>query len=99
MTTVTPRTEGDPRPDTLGMRLAHRVLLRDARRLTALAESLAARTTTADPGRGAAIGGGPATPQRPRRGRERGQRHLSRNCGRGVDGRSDRLFHGGIGGP
>ena len=56
MTTVTPRTEGDPRPDTIGMRLAHRVMLRDARRLTALAESLAARTTTADAARGAAIG-------------------------------------------
>ncbi len=54
-TTVTPRTEGDPRPDTLGMRLAHRVMLRDARRLTALAESLAAGTTTADRARAAAI--------------------------------------------
>jgi hemerythrin-like domain-containing protein len=38
------------------MRLAHRVMLRDARRLTALAESLAAKTTTADPARGKAIG-------------------------------------------
>jgi hemerythrin-like domain-containing protein len=55
MTTVTPRTEGDPRPDTLGMRLAHRVMLRDARRLTALAERLAAKSTPADSARGAAI--------------------------------------------
>ncbi|NEK57029.1 hemerythrin domain-containing protein [Geodermatophilus sabuli] len=57
MTTVTPRTEGDPRPDTIGMRLAHRVMLRDARRLTALAERLAATATTADAARGAAIAG------------------------------------------
>ncbi|MFD2094022.1 hemerythrin domain-containing protein [Blastococcus deserti] len=56
MSTVTPRTEGDPRPDTLGMRLAHRAMLRDARRLTALAEALAAGTATADPARGTAIG-------------------------------------------
>ncbi|TFV44384.1 hemerythrin domain-containing protein [Blastococcus sp. TF02A-35] len=42
MTTVTPRQSGDPQPDTLGMRLAHRAMLRDARRLPALLGALAA---------------------------------------------------------
>ena len=37
---VTPRSAGDPRPDTLGMRLAHRTMLRDAARLPALLEHL-----------------------------------------------------------
>lgn len=53
---VTPRAAGDPRPDTLGMRLAHRAMLRDARRLTELAETLASGATSADRARGAAIG-------------------------------------------
>ncbi len=39
---VTPRSAGDPRPDTLGMRLAHRAMLRDAARLPALLQHLAA---------------------------------------------------------
>ena len=56
MTAVRPRTDGDPRPDTLGMRLAHRAMLTDVARLTALAEDLAAGTTTADRDRATAIG-------------------------------------------
>ena len=43
------------RPDPLGMRLAHRAMLRDARRLTELAEALAAGSTTADRRRATAI--------------------------------------------
>lgn len=46
MTTVTPRQAGDPRPDTLGMRLAHRAMLKDAHRLTALLQQLAASPAT-----------------------------------------------------
>ena len=38
---VTPRRDGDPVPDVLGMRLAHRAMLRDAGRLTTLAGRLA----------------------------------------------------------
>jgi hemerythrin-like domain-containing protein len=53
---TTRRTHVTPRPDTLGMRLAHRTMLRDARRLTELAEALAAGSTTADAARGTAIG-------------------------------------------
>jgi hemerythrin-like domain-containing protein len=51
--TVTPRRTGDPRPDTLGMRLAHRSMLRDAHRLTELLQQLAA--TPADRTRAAAV--------------------------------------------
>jgi hemerythrin-like domain-containing protein len=43
---VKPRTDGDPVPDVLGMRLAHRAMLRDADRLTDLAERLAAAPAT-----------------------------------------------------
>jgi hemerythrin-like domain-containing protein len=43
---VHPRADGDPVPDVLGMRLAHRAMLRDARRLTDLAERLAAAPAT-----------------------------------------------------
>ncbi|MGY1632253.1 hemerythrin domain-containing protein [Geodermatophilus sp. SYSU D01186] len=43
---VHPRTDGDPVPDVLGMRLAHRAMLRDARRLTDVAQRLAAEPTT-----------------------------------------------------
>ncbi len=50
---VTPRRDGDPVPDVLGMRLAHRVMLRDAARLTELAERLAA--TGVDARRAAAV--------------------------------------------
>ena len=39
---VTPRQAGDPVADVLGMRLAHRTMLRDAARLTTRAEQLAA---------------------------------------------------------
>ncbi|MGY1805051.1 hemerythrin domain-containing protein [Blastococcus sp. SYSU D00922] len=42
MTTVTPRQTGDPKPDTLGMRLAHRAMLKDCHRLTTLLQQLAA---------------------------------------------------------
>ncbi|WP_448616236.1 hemerythrin domain-containing protein [Modestobacter sp. URMC 112] len=52
---VTPRRDGDPVPDVLGMRLAHRVMLYDAQRLTDLAEQLAITGATA--GRAAAIAG------------------------------------------
>jgi hypothetical protein len=52
---VTPRIAGDPRPNTLGLRLAHRAMLRDAGRLTNLAEALAAGSATADRPRGAVI--------------------------------------------
>ena len=52
---VTPRQDGDPVPDVLGMRLAHRVMLRDAHRLTALAEQLA--ITGVPAGRAAAVAG------------------------------------------
>jgi hemerythrin-like domain-containing protein len=41
---VSPRADGDPVPDVLGMRLAHRVMLCDADRLTARAEQFAAGT-------------------------------------------------------
>ena len=41
---VTPRRDGDPVPDVLGMRLAHRTMLKDAARLTTRAEQLAAGT-------------------------------------------------------
>ncbi|MGY1823294.1 hemerythrin domain-containing protein [Geodermatophilus sp. SYSU D00079] len=41
---VHPRTDTDPVPDVMGMRLAHRAMLRDAHRLTDLAERLAAGT-------------------------------------------------------
>ncbi|MGR6965274.1 hemerythrin domain-containing protein [Geodermatophilus sp. URMC 61] len=43
---VRPRVDGDPVPDVLGMRLAHRAMLRDANRLTDLAERLAAAPAT-----------------------------------------------------
>ncbi|MGY1690343.1 hemerythrin domain-containing protein [Geodermatophilus sp. SYSU D01105] len=43
---VQPRTDGDPVPDVMGMRLAHRAMLRDANRLTDLAERLAPAPTT-----------------------------------------------------
>ena len=43
---VRPRAAGDPVPDVLGMRLAHRAMLRDANRLTDLAERLAATPAT-----------------------------------------------------
>ena len=43
---VRPRAEGDPVPDVLGMRLAHRAMLSDASRLTDLAERLAATPAT-----------------------------------------------------
>lgn len=52
---VTPRQAGDPRPDTLGMRLAHRVMLKDAARLPALLEDIAAGTIPCDRDRAAAI--------------------------------------------
>jgi hemerythrin-like domain-containing protein len=42
---VRPRTDGDPVADVLGMRLAHRAMLRDAVRLTARAEQAAAGAT------------------------------------------------------
>ena len=45
---VTPRQDGDPVADVLGMRLAHRIMLRDARRLTDLAEELAAGSVRPD---------------------------------------------------
>jgi hemerythrin-like domain-containing protein len=54
---VRPRRDGDPVPDVLGMRLAHRIMLRDAGRLTDLAEQLAAGTTRTDTKRVAAIAG------------------------------------------
>lgn len=41
---VRPRRDGEPVPDLLGMRLAHRAVLRDAARLSELAERLAAGT-------------------------------------------------------
>jgi hemerythrin-like domain-containing protein len=41
---VRPRLDGDPVADVLGMRLAHRTMLRDAARLTARAEQAAAGT-------------------------------------------------------
>jgi len=41
---VRPRSDGDPVADVLGMRLAHRTMLRDAARLTARAEESAAGT-------------------------------------------------------
>ncbi|PRY39358.1 hemerythrin-like domain-containing protein [Geodermatophilus tzadiensis] len=44
---VRPRTDGDLVPDVLGMRLAHRAMLRDANRLPDLAERLAAGTCDA----------------------------------------------------
>ena len=53
MTTVTPRQTGDPRPDTLGMRLAHRAMLKDAHRLTTLLQELAA--TAPGPARARAV--------------------------------------------
>ncbi|WP_116450228.1 hemerythrin domain-containing protein [Blastococcus litoris] len=53
MTTVTPRQAGDPRPDTLGMRLAHRAMLKDCHRLTALLQQLAAEPV--EPPRAAAV--------------------------------------------
>ena len=52
---VHPRRQGDPVPDVLGMRLAHRIMLRDARRLTDLAEGLAAGTVRPDARRTRAI--------------------------------------------
>ncbi|SEL61514.1 Hemerythrin-like domain-containing protein [Blastococcus sp. DSM 46786] len=54
---VTPRTEGDPRPDTLGMRLAHRAMLRDVRRLTDLLQQVAAGRTAVEAKRAAGIAG------------------------------------------
>ncbi|MGY1592292.1 hemerythrin domain-containing protein [Geodermatophilus sp. SYSU D00708] len=42
---VHPRTDADPVPDVMGMRLAHRAMLRDANRLTDLAQRLAAEPT------------------------------------------------------
>jgi hemerythrin-like domain-containing protein len=42
---VHPRTDADPVPDVMGMRLAHRAMLRDADRLTGLAERLATEPT------------------------------------------------------
>ena len=53
MTTVTPRRAGDPRPDTLGMRLSHRAMIKDAHRLTALLQALAA--APAEPARASAV--------------------------------------------
>lgn len=50
-----PRREGDPVPEVLGMRVSHRIMLRDAARLTALAEQLAAGATTADRRRSGAV--------------------------------------------
>ncbi len=52
---VTPRSAGDPRPDTLGMRLAHRAMLRDAARLPALLEQLSAHPVA--PSRARAVAG------------------------------------------
>ncbi|MCF6743968.1 hemerythrin domain-containing protein [Blastococcus sp. KM273128] len=57
MTPVTPRTEGDPRPDTLGMRLAHRAMLRDVRRLTDRLQQVAAGRTPVDAWRARGIAG------------------------------------------
>ena len=54
-TPVHPRRDGDPVPDVLGMRLAHRVLLHDACRLTSLAEQVAAGHATVDDRRAAAV--------------------------------------------
>lgn len=52
---VTPRSAGDPRPDTLGMRLAHRAMLRDAARLPALLQHLSAAAVA--PARARAVAG------------------------------------------
>jgi hemerythrin-like domain-containing protein len=52
---VRPRAAGDPVPNVLGMRIAHRVMLRDANRLTDLAEQLAAGTAVADSRRADAV--------------------------------------------
>ncbi len=51
---VTPRSAGDPRPVTLGMRLALRAMLRDAARLPALLEHLSRGPVTS--ARAAAVG-------------------------------------------
>ncbi|SHN44027.1 hemerythrin domain-containing protein [Cryptosporangium aurantiacum] len=52
---VRPRNPGDPVPDTLGLRLAHRVMLADAARLAALVEDIAAGQTRCDRPRARAI--------------------------------------------
>jgi hemerythrin-like domain-containing protein len=52
---VHPRAAGDPVPDVVGMRLAHRAMLRDARRLTDLAEQLSAGTARVDGRRADAV--------------------------------------------
>ncbi|TQS40969.1 hemerythrin domain-containing protein [Cryptosporangium phraense] len=52
---VRPRTAGEPVPDIIGMKLAHRVMLEDAARLTALAEALAAGRTRCDATRAKAV--------------------------------------------
>jgi hemerythrin-like domain-containing protein len=52
---VTPRRDGDPIADVLGMRLAHRIMLRDANRLTDLAEQIAAGAVPLDTRRTRAV--------------------------------------------
>ena len=52
---VRPRRPGDPVPNVLGMRLAHRSMLRDADRLADVAERLAAGSAAVDHRRAAAV--------------------------------------------
>ncbi|WP_035859522.1 hemerythrin domain-containing protein [Cryptosporangium arvum] len=52
---VRPRSAGEPVPDILGMKLAHRVMLKDAARLVALAADLAAGRTAYDRKRAQAV--------------------------------------------
>ncbi len=54
---VSPRRDGDPVPDPLGLRLAHRVMLRDAGRLTGLAERLSSGREEVGRRRAAGIAG------------------------------------------
>ena len=48
--TVTPRADGDPQADVMGLLLAHRCMLRDLRRLSTLTRDIADGTTILSPG-------------------------------------------------
>ncbi len=53
--TVTPRVDGDPQPDVMGLLLAHRTMLRDLRRLSVLSQQIADGAIILTPRRANAI--------------------------------------------
>jgi hemerythrin-like domain-containing protein len=53
--TVTPRRAGDPEPDLTGIRLAHRAMVTDCRRIAELVTAIGERRTSCTTGRARAI--------------------------------------------